>query len=307
MKSRFPTPENIGKYPSTFGSSYADFGHESPTEQQASDTKEDYPTLSKLLLSNNILGKVAKSIGLTEKDIKIIEQKFFPSVGSKVDDIAIVLLTIALIMPIATKNKDWSRIATFAKKIQEQGAVALKNSLPEQSYELALRISQSFEKGEISPEIQAQIAEISSSPKKPKQSVELSSQQLSRVRELKSQAKPISTPQVQATLPPTSDDSQIADVADVTSIPVTSVTSTPGPAEGQLTLADLEITHAELQALIQAGETLPTLVSENEKLKKEVEAAKKSASTSKYVAIGLSLALLAGGGYWYYTTTQQNQ
>ena len=114
-------------------------------------------------------------------------------------------------------------------------------------------------------------------------------------------------PQVQVSLPTTSDDSQIADVADVTSTPVTEVTSTPGAAEGQLTLSDLEITHAELQALIQAGETLPTLVSENEKLKKEVEAAKKSASTSKYIAMGLGISILVGGGYWYYTTKQQNQ
>ena len=146
MQSRFPTPENIGAAP--FQSAFVS---KVPNVGQTSDTKVDYPTLSKFLLSNNILGKVAKSIGLTEKDAKAIEQKFFPNAGSKVDDIAIVLLTIALIMPIATKNKDWFRIASFAKKIQEQGAVALKDSLPEQSYELALRISQSFEKGEISP------------------------------------------------------------------------------------------------------------------------------------------------------------
>ena len=141
MQSRFPTPENIGAAP--FQSAFVS---KVPNVGQTSDTKVDYPTLSKFLRSNNILGKVAKSIGLTEKDAKAIEQKFFPNAGSKVDDIAIVLLTIALIMPIATKNKDWFRIASFAKKIQEQGAVALKDSLPEQSYELALRISQSLKR-----------------------------------------------------------------------------------------------------------------------------------------------------------------
>jgi len=216
------------------------------------------PTLSQVLLDRQyILGKISNRIGLTETDIEFIEQNFFPAqLGSKVDDIAIVLLTIALIMPIATKNKEWGRIASFAKEIQEKGAVALRSSLPEQSYELAVKIAESIENGQISPEIQAQISQISSS----------------------------------------------TDIADVTE-----VTSTPGPVEGQLTLAELEITNAELQALIQAGETLPTLVTENEKLKQEVEAAKKSASTSKYVAIGLGIALLAGGGYWYYTTTQQNQ
>ena len=157
--------------------------------------------------------------------------------------------------------------------------------------------------GIISP---AKVAEISSSLK-PKQSAGLSSQQLSLIRDFSPQAQSTSVPQVQAILPPTSDDSQIADVAGVTSTPVTSITSTPGLGEGEMTLADLEITHAELQALIQAGETLPTLVSENEKLKKEVEAAKKSASTSKYIAMGLGISILVGGGYWYYTTKQQNQ
>ena len=74
------------------------------------------------------------------------------------------------------------------------------------------------------------------------------------------------------------------------------------------------ISREELEALAQASKTLPTLISENEKLKKEeestkheVEAAKKSASRSKYIAMGLGISILVGGGYWYYTTKQQNQ
>ena len=80
-----------------------------------------------------------------------------------------------------------------------------------------------------------------------------------------------------------------------------------------ITVAE-NISREELEALAQASKTLPTLISENEKLKKEVEstkkeveAAKKSASRSKYIAMGLGISILVGGGYWYYTTKQQNQ
>ena len=74
MQSRFPTP---GEYwCCTFS---IRFCFKVPNVGQTSDTKVDYPTLSKFLRSNNILGKVAKSIGLTEKDAKAIEQKFFPN------------------------------------------------------------------------------------------------------------------------------------------------------------------------------------------------------------------------------------
>lgn len=325
MQSRFPTPENIGAAPfqSTLVSKVPNVGQTSemeanekyynikrakPTEEmmqklqaelkgqvsseqgslmptQQKPANNEYPTLSKVLLDRqNILGKISNRIGLTKKDIQIIEKKFFPNVGSKVDDIAIVLLTIALIMPIATKNKEWERIASFAKEIQEKGAVALRDSLPEQSYELAIKIAESIENGQISPEIQAQISQISS------------------------------VPQVQASLPSTSDDSQIADVADVTDMrtPITEVTATP-EATGDtfsltidgITVAE-NISREELEALAQASKTLPTLISENEKLKKEVEAAKKSASTSKYIAMGLGISILVGGGYWYYTTKQQD-
>lgn len=300
MKSRFPTPDNIGAAP--FQSAFVS---KVPVTTMTSDTKEDYPTFSEMVFSNNLFAQVAKSIGLTSSIANTIEQKYFQNVGSKVDDIVIVFLTIALAMPNEVRNKDWAKIASFAKKIQEQGAVVLKDNLPEQTYELALQISQDFEKGEMSQRIKTQISKIMSASKTStlpqiKSSIRVPQVQATAVPQV--QATYI--PQVQATTAP-QEDVQVADVEDE----VSEVTSIPGVPDFGV---DLGIPMEQIQSAIQVAQEMPAIVErnslltkENEALKKEVEAAKKSASTNKYIAMGLGIALLAGGGYWYYTTQQK--
>lgn len=321
MKSRFPTLDNLGKYPSTFGSSYANFGHESPTEQQTSDTKEAIlpsvqlsPVTSpvksiqkkevytfKKLFSQEPLVQLTKSHNkykgiFSDRDILYMDQRYFRNANNKVDDIAIMILSFIGSGVETDANKAIYLVSQYLKNgnfgKMDQDAIDRVTAYS-QKLESSLKkgiipnelLQPSFLLGKSEKEREAYIARMKSLP------------------ELTHTIMPVeyettAVPQVQATYDPQLlDDSQIADVADVTSTPVTEVTSTPGAAEGQLT-------QAELQALIQAGESLPTLVSENEKLKKEVEAAKKSASTSKYIAMGLGIALLAGGGYWYYTTQQ---
>lgn len=327
MKSRFPTPNNIGKYPSTFGSSYANLGHESPSVEQDSDTKEavlpsvqpspvestqkeEFYTFKKLF-SQEPLVQLTKSHNkfkgiFSDRDILYMDQRHFRNANNKADDIAIMILSFI-----------GSGVETNVDKAIYLVSQYLKNGnfgkLTQEAINRVTAYSQKLEsslKNGIIPDELLQPSFLLGKSEKEREDYTARMKTLPGLihTTMPVEYETTAVPQVQATYDPQLlDDSQIADVADVTDTPATEVTSTPGPVEGQLTLADLEITHAEIQALIQAGETLPTLLSENEKLKKEVEAAKKSASTSKYVAIGLSLALLAGGGYWYYTTTQQNQ
>ena len=345
MKSRFPTPENIGKYPSTFGSSYADFGHESPTEQQTSEIK----TFSEIVFTDPKLKQIANAIGYTKTHAESLNDKYgLPNMSeSERTSFATYFLLLALSMPQFAYN--WHEIAKYTNKALTQGIESVQGAMTSvawtrlfqmfdalkedtlppgfvQRLDSIAKKREQVEKGVKIPEylknrrskpteemmqrIQAERLrrEEAKRAERAKRQAELKRQVSSEQDSLMPTQQTTAVPQVQATYDPQLlDDSQIADVADVTTTLATEVTSTPGAAEGQLTLADLEITHAELQALIQAGETLPTLVTENEKLKKEVETAKKSASTSKYIAMGLGIALLAGGGYWYYTTTQQNQ
>ena len=67
MKSRFPTINNIGKYPSTFGSSYANFGHESPNVEQ---------TFSQIVFTDPKLKQIADAIGYTKVHAQSLNGKY---------------------------------------------------------------------------------------------------------------------------------------------------------------------------------------------------------------------------------------
>ena len=331
MKSRFPTPNNIGKYPSTFGSSYANFGHESPSVEQDSDTKEAVlPSVQpspvestqkeelytfKKLFSQEPLVQLTKSHNkfkgiFSDRDILYMDQRHFRNANNKADDIAIMILSFI-----------GSGVETNVDKAIYLVSQYLKNGnfgkLTQEAINRVTAYSQKLEsslKNGIIPDELLQPSFLLGKSEKEREDYTARMKTLPGLihTTMPVEYETTAVPQVQATYDPQLlDDSQIADVADVTDTPATEVTLTPEDADSTFSVTIDGVaftgTREELVALIQAGETLPTLVSENEKLKKEVEAAKKSASTSKYIAMALGIGLLAGGGYWYYTTTQQNQ
>jgi len=364
MKSRFPTPENIGKYPSTFGSSYADFGHESPTEQQTSEIK----TFSEIVFTDPKLKQIANAIGYTKTHAESLNDKYgLPNMSeSERTSFATYFLLLALSMPQFAYN--WHAIAKYTNKALTQGIESVQGAMTSvawtrlfqmfkdlkedtlppgfvQRLDSIAKKREQVEKGVKIPEylknrrskpteemmqrIQAERLrrEEAKRAERAKRQAELKRQVSSEQDSLMPTQQTTAVPQVQATYDPQLlDDSQIADVADVED--VTEVTS---GTEGKITftvgnqqlvatqdelealiearrlLEELELEEDEIKALIEAKATLALISAKEEELKKEFEAAKKSASTSKYVAIGLGIALLAGGGYWYYTTTQQNQ
>jgi hypothetical protein len=305
MKSRFPTVDSIG-------SSYANFGHKSPTIPAPTAN-----TFSEMIFTSPKFKKIADAIGLTPRRAAEFDNKYgIPDMNeSELSSFVLYFLALALSMPQVTTNLKWHKIAEYTNKALKQGIESVQGAMTKLAWSQLFQIFKDLKEGDLPPWLVQRLEQIASGQKSITDG-SASQIDLNKLRIV----PPVSTGEVTTgqeqmvyagggNVDPYVEDETIADVADVEDIEDVSVDGNDISTE----VTTGTISPEAQQALLQIQERITELTNQINTLKAEKEAAakkeaelEKSAKMYKYTAFGLGIALVIGGGYWYYTTQQSN-